>query len=608
MKQPVATNEKAQCPMGSSSRGALLVALLAFGGCFFHNYRQHSETITHPQLRKDSLQYYRDALVLQHRLFAQGVDEAGFVRSQFDALGLTVPNEGEVSFNFGDKLLHSLYCAALLQAFDGNVSAVCWSNLLAAALAAGLAAFCLAREFGLIAGAIGIIATLLVSTGATIPTLLLEPNIALALTLLAFGGWLVLRGRESLPAVGFLAVICILALLLKSALTPFAWLGAAVSGWGFVHRLRARRAGHSPSAIRTVACALIAIGLIHTTALGAQELLKTRLRLGDEPFRTNGPYALWMGSLPTEWTGAYSGRISTHAFRFILDERADPQYRHQGNELWRRGGYWITMAQAGPYILDNYLNHPIDALERITFRYTKLMRIQGFANPAHAVVGWLSLVGCIAVVLTRRHSLLPWVLMLQGAVWMHALSRYRDRDEELILPLVGFTAAVGAVCLLRLLRRNGRDGLVAGADPRLPCWAACVLLAILLVPIVSVILFPRTQSLAPPVIREIAYRLDETDGGAFELSADIGGPHRYARLGARKGRETSYWLSQADQAGRVRFRVPRTEAQLPEGFDKIGLEAWSFTGVSQSIAITEAHRAREDSVETRSPVQRRVDP
>lgn len=563
---------------GRSNRFSLAVAAIGFGAVACVTYQAVGSrrfSSTKELARKDSPIYLRDALCLQHKLFSlPGSPEEFLARSYQD---FDLPNTHLPGVRCGDKILISLLRAVLLQITRGNIFILFHANIVMLALAGGLVTYVAARELGVLTGLATIACFCLISTGITIPTLLLEPALTLFLTALPFGAWLVLRRSGAGWPVAFLAMVAMLGMLLKSNLQPFSLSAGLLCGWSLSVRLWKRPRARAAAVVG----AILFAGLLKGFGVSAQAALQKSLNLDESAMRNSGAYALWMGSLPTQWTGAYSGRTNIRTFRFLLDQKSDPEYRRQGQTARRYGTYYIPIRKALPFIVHNYAHFPVDALKRIAFRHTKMMRANWSGPKRHVLVAYLAMLGSVGAVLAWRATLLPWVFSMHGMVWIHALSRYRPHHEEQLLVLTALLAALGLACLASFLSRLWRRDAVAPPSP--PPWIRWPLAAVILLPLGLAMVFPDTQSSRPPTISNVSCRRSNEDAMAFHVRARLDAPYLNGYLefpvSTCAGDEppvSQKRFAQADEHGWIQFDI---SAACPEPLccPPVPIVAWSLT-------------------------------
>lgn len=563
-----------------SGRLALVLGVAAFLVSLTANYLALGPSFVHTTPRHDSLQYLRDALIIQHQIFDLPGQTEDYVRRSYKDRGLQLPNEGTVSVRFGSRCIFLLFNAILLELSNGSVAAIYFANLVMVALAAALSAYVLGREVGSVSSLAFIVLLFFFSKGAQINTIMIEPMFSLVLVMMAFGAWLV--SRQPLGGIAFLMITAILAPLVKGSLGPFALLGAMLCGGSLVYRYWKRKCLSIVIFAGAVYCAFLSL---NATGL-IKDLVVTTLSLDERTFyRGNAGYALWMGSLPTIYTGAYSGRISRQTFRFSAEEGGKAAFQRQWEqikqyaELDDTSFYFVRVRDIYPIVIDNYRTDPMDSLARISFRYTKMVGINGFQNSIPVWTAGLALLGCVVIALTGRVAMVPWVIALQGMLWLHALSRYRPRDDAQIVIVVPFLAAVG---LVWLLSRVSRARPSPDQPLSMPRWLGSSLAGVVIFPLLLSVVFPDTQSNKPPSIRYISIN---EENAHLKVKAFVEEPDIFARLrlpGERSGR-----VDQADDKGWVTFDVPWNECGKvdPSRSDTLKIEVWSRAGVKREIEV-----------------------
>lgn len=558
-------------PGGSSGALALALAVVAFLASMTANYLSLGPSFVNTPPRQDSLQYLRDALIVQHRIFDLPDQPGEYVGRYFQERGLQLPNRGDVSLRFGNRPLFLLFNAIVLQLANGSIAAVYFANLVMVALAAALAAYVLGREVGFVGSSAFIFFLFFYSNGSQIDTIMIEPMFSLVLVIMALGAWLVLR--QSLGGTVLLMIVAILAPLVKGSLLPFAVLGVMLCGAMLVARYWQRKGLGLAVCAGAVFCVLLTVSSV---VLIKHLLVSTGCLNEQSSFRSNAGYALWMGSLPTMWTGAYSGRINTQTHRYGYEEGANTTFKEQ---MQRVSGYYLKLQDVVPLVLDNYGAYPMDALARIAFKYTKMVGVNGFRNTVHVWAGNLALLGCVVIALAGRAAMVPWVVALQGMLWTHTLSRYRPRDNAQIVVLVLFLSLVG---LVWLLSRVFRAKPWSEQFPSIPRWVGWGLAGIVTLPLLLALVFPDTQSLKPPSIK---YMFVKEENAHLKVRAMLEEPEIFARV--RLLGEGSSWVDQANQKGWVSFDVPwnkcaHLDSSQGDGFK---LVAWSRTGIEEGVEI-----------------------
>jgi hypothetical protein len=449
--------------------------------------------------------------------------------------------------------------------------------VLIVACAVGLVSYVAVREFGLFAGIVTVLAYCAVRGGATLPTLLLEPTVCGFLAALAFAGWLVLRHPADWRAIGLLAAVALVGTVVKSAVWPLCYLAHGLCAGALAYRFRRARARF----ITVPVVALSVLVLLQVGQRGIRRAIQTGLDIPAQIMsRSNGPYALWMGSLPSAWTGSYAGRISSRTYTFFKSPRCEhEEYRRQGLEGYDR--YWVTSDKILPDICDNYKNYPIDAVKRFTFRYTKMLGINGFEDRNRATVAAAAVVGATAVLLLSGPQLLPWVIVWQAIPWMHTLSRYRARDVELLLPITALLAAAGIhLIVTRVLAWRRRP--IGHRRRSLRRLAVLPLVGLIWLPLALALVFPETQNTQGPTIRELAYCVTEGEQPRLNVRANVGAPNLFGYLqldSFPKGElKRMVMYDQANQDGWLEFSVAVPPAAMPSDACQWAVYVWSLNG------------------------------
>lgn len=409
---------------------ALVVALAAGGAVGITLKQRLSDAFEAGHIGHDSLHYYRDSQYLQHLLFEVPED---VLRAHYrDATPLEYSSlRLRLARSFG----YELQSALALQVFGYGVRTMFWANLIMFSLGVVLLAYVAGRVGGFVAA--GVIPGWLMWAydGGQIATAMAEPAVAFWLAGLTWAGWLCVRGKwRGLIAV---PIGCGLCVFYKAVLVPVALL--AVMTWGFVVVWRCtRRYRRVAGVVGAVLAALVLVAIRSP----ADTWIERTFDVPRNSFRSNGGYALWMGSLPTSWTGCYSGRISTRTFR----AGQNPDYRRQFDDVvMNYGVYYAPLRAVFPYVVENYINYPFDRVACFGFRYSRMAGANPLTDPAHVVGGILGVVGAMILLLRRDGGLLVGFLAFQVPIWIHALSRYRARDREQVVALAAFFAGLCVV-------------------------------------------------------------------------------------------------------------------------------------------------------------------
>jgi len=311
----------------------------------------------------------------------------------------------------------------------------------------------------------------------------------------------------------------------------------------------------------------------------------------DKITRSNAGYALWMGSLPSEWTGAYAGRTSVATFN-AMD---NPECLEQLQVIRSYGIYYIPFRKALPLIWSNIVRDPLDRLACITFRYTKLIGINPPASSFTMWIGALALLACLLAAFDRGCELLPWAVGLQGMLWIHAFSRYRGRDGDQIVVLISVAACIGAAWIARRALRLGRDS--SGSRVMTPSWVRWPLLPLVVVPVLWMALVSDIRSGKPPALLRCHVSVIGEETDTLHVTATLDCAHIFTRFRSRHGC-TVY--RQTDSNGGIELEMP-LEAVGPLSKDnRITLEAWSKTGVKKGWHLLEHMASGEHAA---GPVQ-----
>jgi hypothetical protein len=571
-------------PGGCSPRLALALSVAALLASLTANYLALGRSFVNTRPQHDSLHYLRDALLVQHRIFDLPGDREVWLRQSFQNYGLSLPSRGIACVMFGNRSGFLFFNVMLLHVFGGSIAAFYFANMVMVALAAAFAAYVLGREVGFVGTSAFIVLLSLCSEGSQIDTIMIEPMFSLVLVMMAFGAWLVLR--KSLGGIFFLMIMAILAPLVKGSLMPLALIGAGLCGGILAARYWQKKRLRVIVCAGAVVCSLLTLGLLG--------LIRTSVLSGlDDPDerrfnRSNAGYALWMGSLPTSWTGAYSGRIDTETFKFGIAGGCNPVFKRQWQQIKQYAEqddtifYYVKVGDVLPLVKDNYNIYPMDALARIAFRYTKMIGINGLQINVHVLTAGLALFGCVVIALGRHVTMVPWLIALQGILWVHTLSRYRPRDDAQIVVLVPFLASVGLVWLLCRVFRVRPWSEQSPSTPRRLGWS---LVAVVSFPLLLALLFPETQSLKPSRVIQLSYVITEGEDSRLKVGARLEEPYTFARL--RLSGERSGVLDQADKEGWVSFDVPWNkggQVDLSRG-DSFKIMTWSRTGIKHTEEI-----------------------
>lgn len=571
-------------PRGCARRVALALAVAGFLASLTGNYLSMSPSFVDTPPRHDSLNYLRDALLMQHRIFDLPGEREAWLYQSFEDYGLRVPQRGLACVMFANRTVFLFFNVFLLQLFGGKIAPFYVANLFMVALAAALAAYVLGREVGFAGTLAFIVLLFFYSEGSQIDTIMIEPMFSLVLVMMAFGAWLVLR--ESSGGIAFLMIMAILAPLVKGSLMPLALIGAGLCGGILVTRYWHKKRLRLAVCVGAFACSLLTTGavkLIRTSVLSTLSQDERKFN------RSNAGYALWMGSLPTTWTGAYSGRINTQTFRFSAEEGGNAAFQSQWQRIKQYAErddtifYFVKLQDIYPMVIDNYRIESMDALARISFRYTKMLGLNGFQNNVHVWTAGLALFGCVVIALARHVNMVPWLIALQGILWMHTLSRYRPRDDAQIVVVLPFLGAVGLVCLLSRVFRARPWSEQSLSMPR---WLGWSLAGVVVLPLLLALLFPDTQSLKPPRIAQLSYVILGGEDSRLKVEARLEEPYTFARL--RLPDERSGRVNQADDKGWVSFDVPWNKGRQvdPSQGDSFKILVWSRTGVEYQRDVT----------------------
>ena len=539
----------------------------------------------------DSRNYLQDALVVQHKLFNHAGPPAERTQRVFDENNFVRRSYGEHGVRFPDRLLAPLVWAVLFEFTGEYIPAAFWWNVFIVACAVALVSYVAVREFGLFAGIVTVLAYCAIRGGATLPTLLLEPTVCGFLAALAFAGWLVLRHPTDWRAIGLLAAVALVGTAVKSAVWPLCFLAHGLCAGSLAYRFRRARAPF----ITVPVAALSVLVLLQVGQRGLRRAIQAGLDIPPHIMsRSNGPYALWMGSLPSAWTGSYAGRLSSKTYAFFKSPRCEhEEYRRQGLQGYDR--YWVTLDRIGPDIRDNYENCAIDAVKRFTFRHTKMLGINGFENRNRAIVAAAAVAGATAVLLLSGPQLLPWVIVWQAILWMHTLSRYRARDVELLQPITALLAAAGIhLIVTRVLGwRRRRIGYRRRSLHHL---AVLPLVALIWLPLALALVFPDTQNTRGPTIRELAYCVTEGEEPQLNVRANVGAPNLFGYLQldsfptGKLKRMVMY--DQANQDGWLEFSVTVPPAAVPPDTCRWVLYVWSLNSRQSKRELQPEHQVR----------------
>ena len=562
---------------------AVLLAVCATLGSAIWFYSVLEDDFERRTVHHDSIEYLRDSLWLQHKLFAV---EADTLAQRFAA----ATNRPGTPLGFArvNSLLFCLQNAIALQLCDGDVAGVFWSNLLFFSLSVGVATYVVSRGAGVAPACAIAPALALIYDGAQIPTIMTEPMVGFWLVCLVSGSWATLRGRRA--GMIALALSCLAATQYKVALVPFCLLGAAVLGGRLGPRILSGRCGRKLSALVGLA---VGIFLVIGVMIGTRHVM---CRIFDIPAskitRSNAGYAFWMGSLPSAWTGAYSGRTSVATFNAMEDSECLEQL-----QLVRgHGVYYIPFRKALPLICSNVVRDPLDRVACIAFRYTKMIGINPPANSFTMWIGALALLACLLAAIGRGNELLPWAIGLQGMVWIHALSRYRGRDRDQIVVLIAVAACTGVAWVVRRALRAGRDATAPQVTTS--AWVRWPLVPLVVVPVMWMAFVPDIRSGEPPALLRCDVTVIGDEADTLHVAAGFDCAHIFTRLRSRHGC-TVY--RQTGNDGQVEFEIPLKEIGPPSKENRITLEAWSKTGVKKGWHLLEYMVSGESGVEQAQP-------
>ena len=539
----------------------------------------------------DSRNYLQDALVVQHELFNHAGPAAERTQRVFDEHDFVHRCYGEHGVRFPDRLLAPFVWAVLFEFTGEDIPVAFWWNVFIVACAVGLVSYVAAREFGFLTGIVTVLAYCVIRGGDTLPMLLLEPTVCGFLAALAFAAWLVLRHPTDWRAIGLLAGVALVGTVVKSAVWPLCYLAYGLCAGALAYRFRGARARF----ITVPAVALSVLVLLQVGQRGIRRAIQAGLDVPAQIMtRSNGPYALWMGSLPSAWTGSYAGRISSRTYTFFKSPRCEhEEYRRQGLPGYER--YWVTLDRIGPDIRDNYKNYPIDAVKRFTFRYTKMLGINGFENRNRAIVAAAAVAGASAVLVLSGLQLLPWVIVWQAILWMHTLSRYRARDVELLQPITALLAAAGIHFIVTRVLAWRRQPI--GNHRRFLRHLAVLPLVVLIwLPLALALVFPETQNTRGPTIRELAYCVTEGEEPRLNVRANVGAPNLfgYLQLDSYPTGELKRMVmyDQANQDGWLEFSVTIPPAAVPSDTCQWAVYVWSLNGRQSKRELQPEHQVR----------------
>jgi hypothetical protein len=554
------------------SRHVAVGVLLAFcatlgSAIWFHHVLE--DDFEQRKVRHDSIEYLRDSLWLQHKLF--GADADTLARHY---AAITNKPGAELGCARVNSLFLSVQNAVVLQICNDDVQGVFWSNLLFFSLSVGLATYVVWRSAGIAPACAIAPALALIYDGAQIPTIMTEPMVGFWLVCLVSSAWATLR--DSRAGMIALALSCLMATQYKAPLVPFCVLGAALLGARLGPTALSGRCGRKLSALVGL---LVGVSLVIGVMIGTRRVMSSISDIPpDKITRSNAGYAFWMGSLPSAWTGAYAGRTSVATFNAMDSSECLEQL-----EVIRRYGiYYIPFRKALPLIWSNIVRDPLDRLACIAFRYTKLIGINPPASSFAMWIGALALLACLLAAFDRGNELLPWAVGLQGMLWIHAFSRYRGRDGGQIVVLIAVAACIGAAWIFRCALRLGRDGIAPRA--MIPAWVRWPLVPLVVVPVMWMALVPDIRSGKPPALLRCDVTVIGDEADTLHVTATLDRAHIFTRFRSRHGCRV---YRQTDSDGRVEFEIPLEAVGRLSKDNRVALEAWSKTGVRKGWYLLE---------------------
>ena len=351
-----------------------LAAMVLAGFSFYYSSSGERWSATEHLRTGDSPNYLFDALAIQHRVFGYPGETLKWVEAVAEKHNLRVVGEGQQSPRFSDRVLITTLWALILKINQNDVTIIYRLNLVLASLALGIVAYIATREFNFIGGL-----TVCVISAFTLPqsdiftTLMLESTVSAFLALLILAAWTVLRHRGKLGPICSLFALCVIGLGIKNSIMPLCFLGVLTCGWSLSC---AMHKNHRWWLTAIVSLALVLV--FFTAAILTRNTIQSVYRIPDKMMaRSNLGYGLWMGSLPSVWTGSYAGRISGKTQSLIHSHISPPEYRKQGKGKKYDRKYWVSLRSVAKQILCNYSHFPLDAVKRFVYRYTRITRLLG---------------------------------------------------------------------------------------------------------------------------------------------------------------------------------------------------------------------------------------
>lgn len=548
-----------------------LVLLISFGFSLYLSLTYLNDRGYSHRPRHDSLNYLLDATILRYHLFNHGTSGKEWVAEQFKGIHYAwavrkVESTKTLPVYFPSRLYLLIQNTILLELFDNNYRVVYFFNALYFSLSVAIISYIIASEFGLFVllylGSI----SLLNLEYLQISTMMLEPLSALTICVLALGLWMAIRGKKSGYVLVF--VLALISPFIKNTMTVI----CGISGLALLVQLGLTKIHIWPKIARISILVILGIISILGVKTGVGYILTKHQSINsDHLHRSNTAYGLWMGSLPTKWTGAYLGRATVGTFRTMVSKPDFPQKYH----------YFSSFKNVGGHIVSNYINYPLDALKRLAFKYQFF-----FNQPRRYLVEWsgfglllgsLFVLGSAFLLFTYKTSMWPLIFITNGTIAMHMLSRLRLRDVAQVDHLILALATIGIAYPFFLLI-NRKDHF---RPKRSKLAIALCALAVFSGPTL-VLTHPAVADLSPPRLTS-AQITDMPESGQVRLTAKVSESHIFGRVKSRC--TTGVVLSQATEDGVMEFLIKPKPGTNPNKNCPLILNIWGINNQEIVYAI-----------------------